>query len=376
MKRYYEGDVITVVAQGLFPIDVTPEHPVLVCHLRRRRHWTKTSRIRPRPKHDHYYVGVSTWERDKPSWKPARELIRTDFLLIPRRSTFGKFNDLTLAWLMGLFIAEGWITRNSSRKNYHGICFSLGKHETELTAKTLSILKTRFDRGAISPQRTANRVYAWGNDITSQFLQCYKDMQKRVPQIVMEAAPEVVRAFLEGLAAGDGYQREHSISVSTSSRCLAHDLIELLTSTLGILPYLETRYDQPDMIERRKVCVRPSFRVAWRKNAWHGLSVGTRYVSDREYVYVPVKQIRHHHDAISVYNLTTPSETYCVPFIVHNCTGFLGWEKQLARTNPRMYRYVQKLRGVRLVDDFLSLEDKRLVGPCMTVEQKALSDWF
>ncbi|MCJ7455271.1 phosphoadenosine phosphosulfate reductase family protein [Candidatus Bathyarchaeota archaeon] len=41
----------------------------------------------------------------------------------------------------------------------------------------------------------------------------------------------------------------------------------------------------------------------------------------------------------------------CMP-----CTGFLGWEKQLAKTNPRMYRYVQKLRA--------------------TVEQAQLSQWF
>jgi len=58
------------------------------------------------------------------------------------------------------------------------------------------------------------------------------------------------------------------------------------------------------------------------------------------------------------------------------CTGFLHWEQQLAVTNPRMYRYVQKLRGQLLFDDFLALEDSRLVGSCATVEQAQLSQWF
>lgn len=49
--------------------------------------------------------------------------------------------------------------------------------------------------------------------------------------------------------------------------------------------------------------------------------------------------------------------TGCMP-----CTGFLNWEKYLAKENPKMYRYIQGLRGVRLMDDWLTFEDKRLNG--------------
>jgi len=42
----------------------------------------------------------------------------------------------------------------------------------------------------------------------------------------------------------------------------------------------------------------------------------------------------------------------CMP-----CTGFIGWQKQLARANPKMYRIVQKMRGVPLIDDYLDWED-------------------
>jgi len=54
------------------------------------------------------------------------------------------------------------------------------------------------------------------------------------------------------------------------------------------------------------------------------------------------------------------------------CTGFLNWEKQLAKTNPKMYRYVQKLRGVSLLDDFIALENEA-VDRC---GQKLLEEWF
>jgi len=64
----------------------------------------------------------------------------------------------------------------------------------------------------------------------------------------------------------------------------------------------------------------------------------------------------------------------CMP-----CTGFLNWEKQLARINPKMYKYVQRLRGVSLIDDFLQLEDQAFNG-CNQVSpskrQAFLKEWF
>lgn len=49
----------------------------------------------------------------------------------------------------------------------------------------------------------------------------------------------------------------------------------------------------------------------------------------------------------------------CMP-----CTGFLYWEKQLSITNLKMYRYVQKLRNVPLLDDFIQLENE-LTDKCV-----------
>jgi len=43
----------------------------------------------------------------------------------------------------------------------------------------------------------------------------------------------------------------------------------------------------------------------------------------------------------------------CMP-----CSGFLNWEKQLAKANPKMYRFVQKLRKVPLLDDYIQLENQ------------------
>jgi len=48
----------------------------------------------------------------------------------------------------------------------------------------------------------------------------------------------------------------------------------------------------------------------------------------------------------------------CMP-----CTGFLDWEKQLSKTNLKMYRIVQKMRKVNLFDNYLEFENG-LVANC------------
>jgi phosphoadenosine phosphosulfate reductase len=48
----------------------------------------------------------------------------------------------------------------------------------------------------------------------------------------------------------------------------------------------------------------------------------------------------------------------CMP-----CTGFINWEKQLSKTNVKMYRIVQRMRKVNLMDNYIDFENE-LVNNC------------
>jgi 3'-phosphoadenosine 5'-phosphosulfate sulfotransferase (PAPS reductase)/FAD synthetase len=48
----------------------------------------------------------------------------------------------------------------------------------------------------------------------------------------------------------------------------------------------------------------------------------------------------------------------CMP-----CTGFRNWEKQLSKSNLKMYRIVQRMRKVNLFDNYLDFENA-LVENC------------
>ena len=72
-----------------------------------------------------------------------------------------------------------------------------------------------------------------------------------------------------------------------------------------------------------------------------------------------------------VYTKLALGRSGCMP-----CTGFLHWEKYLAKSNLKMYRYVQKLRGVGLIDDFINWENKIYHDCGFKSRQELLEDWF
>lgn len=101
------------------------------------------------------------------------------------------------------------------------------------------------------------------------------------------------------------------------------------------------------------------FTLAQRGQYYHTMKYGSLWR------YHPIgfwthKQVR---DYLEGYNLPV-NEIYkkvdrsgCMP-----CTGFLNWEKQLGKTNPKLLRLIQRKRGVNIFDNYLNYEESKLVG--------------
>lgn len=76
--------------------------------------------------------------------------------------------------------------------------------------------------------------------------------------------------------------------------------------------------------------------------------------------------LKEHNIPINQIYLKGKDRSGCMP-----CTGFLYWEKQLSKANLKMYRYVQKLRKVSLLDDFIQLENQ-VFDKC---GQRLIEEW-
>ena len=155
ISRSYEGSLVRVRATGMLPLELTPEHPVLVSRSTTHRHRTGKNR-------------VQTLAFSKLHWKEAgavtckKEGVEGDYLLIPRIPGSITDDSLSLqdftnangrrvcaakhvrlqiplnqdtAWLLGMYIAEGFPSSTCA-------CFSLNHDEMEIHQRIIKIGKS------------------------------------------------------------------------------------------------------------------------------------------------------------------------------------------------------------------------------------------
>jgi len=363
--REYEGELVEVKVSGLPPVVLTPDHPVLVCRIRRIHKRSRPENI--------YALSISP-----PVWKPAKDLAEGDYVLVPRRKDeeeigyvdltpywrrgknsdlyeeiirlhkergYGKrrlaktFPNLSVntiqSWLrgvrprkirdkklplneetarfFGIYVAEGSVFLRPKNSRVH---IALGSHETDLIRWICDFSEKVLRR---KPQINDRRKYgsnavqitihhsALARFLADNFGKRAKD--KKVPEFIKRAPENIVRAFIRGYLEGDGnLNPDGSYDALTVSKRLALDLIELLVK-IGVTPryYREGR----------------GHRIKFSGKIWNGHGTAKRPYShgkmDENYLYLPIRRVRRYYGREVVYNLETEDHTFAIPFIVHNC---------------------------------------------------------
>ena len=117
--------------------------------------------------------------------------------------------DEKLAWLLGIYCAEGSVIESPNRPNSSVLTFSFGRHETDLIHKTQLLLKDLFlETSIVITQGSVTRLQV-GNSTLAKVVKelaggdCYS---KKVPdRILLSRSPSITRSFVSGYLAGDGY---------------------------------------------------------------------------------------------------------------------------------------------------------------------------
>jgi len=249
-------------------------------------------------------------------------------------------SDLTpdLGWLLGLYCAEGSIGEHPDRPNSFQLVFSCGHHENDLVQRTARLLSGLFDvRPAIVTRRTTLTVEVRSTSTAGLFeALCGRGAKnKRVPSELLRAAAPVIRAFLDGYLAGDGYRAPGHLVCGTVSRSLALGLYELGLH-LELLPTFFVHEPPPTtVIEQREVSQATTFIVKFKRDRYEEC---TRVSPERsiwrdagEHFLVPVRRSERFPYAGEVYNLEVddPDHSYLAPFIaVSNCQN---WDMSKSR---------------------------------------------
>jgi hypothetical protein len=337
-KRPYEGAMYKIKAAGLQPIEVTPEHPILIAEGRMYR-----NKI--------HFDGFK-WKLPS-EVKEKHSNTNGDYLVVPKPPKFIKTRELDLnhyttkiglraakakrvplkfmlnedtAWLLGLYVAEG----NRSAK---AINFSVGRSEKDLVKKVIAIGKEIGYSPCVVQASTTLRVEISSRILSRAFGDWCGDgaHNKQVPEFIRyHVNDEIVKSFIKGFADGDGYHddtrewRGSEECMVTTSKKLALQLQLLFmrfNRLLSISPHKPGK-----VIEGRKIhALHESFELrAYNRKGYRNAQV--KFFE--KYALTPIHAIQTVPYSGLVCNIATSDNSYLVSnAVVHNCGTEFAEEK-------------------------------------------------
>jgi pyruvate formate lyase activating enzyme len=240
--------------------------------------------------------------------------------------------DLTpdLAWLLGFYCAEGHVSA-CPRPNSYLLIFSCGRHEQHLVSRTARLLADIFGVAPRVVSRRTTVTVECGQSSVARLFQalCGSGAKnKSVPSVLAQATEPVVRAFLDGYLAGDGYVAPTQVVGTTVSAALAFGLYELGLH-LDLLPtFFIHEPPATKQIEGREVAQATTFIVKFKRDRFQAGAAGenerTSWRDVRGFL-VPLRRVERVPYAGTVYNLEVddPDHSYLAPFLaVGNCQNW------------------------------------------------------
>ncbi|HEY6401411.1 MAG TPA: ribonucleotide reductase N-terminal alpha domain-containing protein, partial [Blastocatellia bacterium] len=216
--------------------------------------------------------------------------------------------DEEIAWLLGMYIAEGSITDGRD------IRFTLSADEQEYADRICAILQNRL---GLTASKTVTNHEARGSSwlsvrVNSKLFALWLQNNfasgfdhKRAPQWMMTADERIQAAFLKGVADGDGTPiNSQQIRITLSNEILVRQLFEIATR-LGYYPSLSPEYMPPN------ASVRP-WSVSFGPTYNAGMARGGFY---------RVREVELTEEYATVYNFEVEEDhTYVAnQVVVHNC---------------------------------------------------------
>lgn len=332
-KRYYRGEIVEIKGEGLIPIKLTPEHPVMTIRVINRGGgrrivqepvWKKAEDVIPY----HAYFERKSYKKKVGDYliipRIKGELHITEIPLSPYTTEHGRRTargigipihfplNKDTAWLLGLYVADG--SACDSR-----ICIYLSPNDKEIINKFERVAEVLGYKPNISEYNGVVYCCIYSRMLGRALKEWCGDeaRSKRVPPfIIHHANDEIVSSFLRGFFDGDGcfIERPRKIlSGTTTSRTLALQL-QLLFARLGGLLNI-THYKPHD-----KFIIRSSNAIVLEKIGYKKNIRPYDYIVTERYIAVPVRYVRKYRYEGWVYNLETTDKTYLANnVLVHNC---------------------------------------------------------
>ena len=280
-------------------------HPGIVCSL----------------KHPFYVSQKGDGENSESKFKTAEELQPgKDYWGVPVIQETGSNNPNAtngMAWLAGRYVGDGWLR---TEEKHSEIVITCGKQDIDYLAAELPAKSKR--RWSFREVRTGGQFTLCDKNITQWVFYNFGKLshKKFIPTWLYSENAEIKKAFLEGYVSADGHREGGLIETTTVSKKLAFGLVTLLAS-LGKPATVYKAEQKTDVIEGRKVNVRPIWKVKWRDEIDE---VHKQTFEKDGIIWRPIRKVTDLGRMETVYNIgVAEDESYVAEgIIVHNCKHF------------------------------------------------------
>jgi hypothetical protein len=323
MARPYKGKLVEVSLLGNLPFRSTPEHGLLV--LRSKKN-SKGQTWRP-----HWGTSPKSVKNPAPVWVPASEVRDSDFLLCPvklpkvgsvpifqesshhlaKKIITGIKPNKELAWLFGLYIADGGKTGETS--------FSLTLDKKTSVVKVQAALAQFGVTADVDEHENYRVVRVNSVSLAATFREWFGEDRytKHIPEFLYGWDEECLRGLIDGYAEGDGHDAEHGNGghwATTASYQLAYQIWYLLVA-LKCYPSISHYHDG----EQTNFGSRAKSWMIWWTDTGKEMRHDTFYHAG--YYCMPVKSVALVEFDGNVHNFSVANtETYVANGVVaHNC---------------------------------------------------------
>lgn len=306
--KQFNDELINFTTAGLPSIRVTPDHRMLV--LEKWEFFTEEGRY-----------------SDKPKWKRADEIVKGEYLLVPKIINTIKTPDFQdeynknikwkpkmkickeVAWLFGVFVADGYAEKN----HRISICLSNSEHVSKAVD---GLIKLGVQPNVIHfPKHTI--VNANSAILANAFLEWFGcgSENKHLPSFVFNGEWNL-ESIAEGLLAGDGCKIRREVRLSTVSRALMQQVFQIAVN-LGKRPTVYIQKRSRGVYKNAK----PLFVIRWvlEPKKYHQ----TRWTD--EYYCLPVVSINKekYHGKVIDFEVEDSHSFLSDGVVAHNCMTFL-----------------------------------------------------
>lgn len=232
--------------------------------------------------------------------------------------------DLDLAWFIGLWFAEGSVSRNSKYEP-NGIKFTLNQKDERLAKKVMQVANSKFGLNA-----TIREVFARGgksswlevtinSKIIGNLFASFGNgcKNKKLPDWIMNANNDIIYQVFEGILTGDGCLKGDHIDLA-----MANPDLVLQVYNLALRLNYNVRLNMTGKVKYKNETL-PCYSVTIKNFRGDKPTSNVGYQTDDGLIYSKILELYKTDKVEDVYDFTVDEDHSfsCAGVVVHNCFG-------------------------------------------------------